>query len=336
MSTILNLIDLKVAFGPRPSQALPVVHGIDFSVEAGEIMGLVGESGSGKSVTCLAAMDLAGPQAHISGNVMFGGKDLMTLSEQEMSKLRGRELAMIFQDPMSSLNPVQTLRNQMFEAIRLNNPAFSKANRADLETETIRLLEEVGIPEAKSRLSTYPHQLSGGMSQRAMIAMMLAGSPALLIADEPTTALDVTIQAQILRLLKGLCEKRGMAIILITHDLAVVAETCDRIAVMYCGRIVETGDIASVFGSPRHPYTYGLLNSRPRPDQGDFRLTPIGGIVPPPDELPDGCAFAPRCFKASETCRKSVPPFELMDAHGAACFHPVAPAKNTLFEGAHD
>jgi peptide/nickel transport system ATP-binding protein len=336
MSTILNLIDLKVAFGPRPSQALPVVHGINFSVEAGEIMGLVGESGSGKSVTCLAALNLAGPQAHISGNVRFDGKDLVTLSEQEMSKLRGRELAMIFQDPMSSLNPVKTLRNQMFEAIRLNNPDFSKASRDDFETETIRLLEEVGIPEAKSRLSAYPHQLSGGMSQRAMIAMMLAGSPALLIADEPTTALDVTIQAQILRLLKGLCDQRGMAIILITHDLAVVAETCDRIAVMYCGRIVETGDIASVFGSPRHPYTHGLLNSRPRLDQSDFRLTPIGGIVPPPDELPDGCAFAPRCSRASETCRKSVPVFELKGARGTACFHPIAPAENTRFEEAHD
>ena len=335
MGTILKLIDLKVAFGPSPSRALPVVHGINLSVEFGEIMGLVGESGSGKSVSCLAAMQLAGPQAHVSGSVQYDGKELLSLPEGEMSKVRGRELAMIFQDPMSSLNPVQTLRKQMFEAIRLNNPDFSKANRGDLEAETIRLLEEVGIPEPKSRLSAYPHQLSGGMSQRAMIAMMLAGSPALLIADEPTTALDVTIQAQILRLLKGLCEKRGMAIILITHDLAVVAETCDRIAVMYCGRIVETGDVASVFGSPKHPYTYGLLNSRPRLDQADFRLTPIGGIVPSPDELPDGCAFAPRCFRASETCAKSIPPFELLNGCGAACFHPIAPGENTQSQEVH-
>jgi ABC-type dipeptide/oligopeptide/nickel transport system ATPase component len=229
MSTILDLVGLKVAFGPSPSLALPVVHGIDLSVDVGEIMGLVGESGSGKSVTCLAALKLAGPQSYVSGKVQFDGKELLSLPEQDMAKVRGRKLAMIFQDPMSSLNPVKTLRSQLFEAIRLNNPAFAKANRGDLEPEAIRLLEEVGISEPKSRLSAYPHQLSGGMSQRVMIAMMLAGSPALLIADEPTTALDVTIQAQILRLLKGLCDKRGMAIILITHDLAVVAETCDRI-----------------------------------------------------------------------------------------------------------
>lgn len=328
MVAILEFLDLKVAFGPTSSQALSVVHGMDMSVGAGEIMGLVGESGSGKSVSCLAALQLAGPQSHVSGNVRFRGKDLLSLSEQDMSRLRGRELAMIFQDPMSSLNPVKTLRNQMFEAIRLNNPAFSGARRSDFEAETVRLLEEVGIPEPKSRLSAYPHQLSGGMSQRAMIAMMLAGSPALLIADEPTTALDVTIQAQILRLLRGLCDQRGMAIILITHDLAVVAETCDRIAVMYCGRIVETGDIVTVFGSPSHPYTHGLLNSRPRLDQGDFRLTPIGGIVPSPNELPDGCTFAPRCTKASDTCVKSVPPFDIVDERGVACFHPIMAGEN--------
>jgi oligopeptide/dipeptide ABC transporter ATP-binding protein len=328
MSTILKLSDLKVAFGPSPSLALPVVHGIDLSVEVGEIMGLVGESGSGKSVSCLAALKLAGPQAHVSGKVQFNGKELLSIPEQDMAKVRGRELAMIFQDPMSSLNPVKTLRSQMYEAIRLNNPDFSKASRDDFEAETVRLLEEVGIPEPKSRLSAYPHQLSGGMSQRAMIAMMLAGSPALLIADEPTTALDVTIQAQILRLLRGLCDKRGMAIILITHDLAVVAETCDRIAVMYCGRIVESGDIEPVFGSPTHPYTHGLLNSRPRLDQGDFRLTPIGGIVPSPYDLPDGCSFAPRCFRASETCTISAPPLKLIDGRGAACFNPVVTGKN--------
>ncbi len=334
MSTVLNLIDLKVAFGPSPARALPVVHGIDLSVEVGEIMGLVGESGSGKSVSCLAALKLAGPQAHVSGHVQFDGKELLSLPEQDMSKVRGRELAMIFQDPMSSLNPVKTLRSQMFEAIRLNNPAFSKTSRDDLEAETVRLLEEVGIPEPKTRLSAYPHQLSGGMSQRAMIAMMLAGSPALLIADEPTTALDVTIQAQILRLLRRLCDQRGMAIILITHDLAVIAETCDRIAVMYCGRIVETGDVATVFGSPMHPYTHGLLNSRPRLDQGDFRLKPISGIVPPPYNLPDGCTFAPRCFSVSEACVKSVPPFDLVGERRVACFHPIVPDKTVDLSGA--
>lgn len=322
MGTILDFIDLKVAFGPSPELALPVVHGVDLSIETGEIMGLVGESGSGKSVTCLAALNLAGPQSHISGNVRFKGKDLPSLSEEQMSQLRGSELAMIFQDPMSSLNPVQTLRTQMFEAIRLNNPAFARASRSDFTAEAIRLLEEVGIPEPKSRLSAFPHQLSGGMSQRAMIAMMLAGSPSLLIADEPTTALDVTIQAQILRLLKKLSDERGMAIILITHDLGVVAETCDQVAVMYCGRIVEVGDVVSIFRSPVHPYTRGLLESRPRPDKGDFRLTPIGGTVPSPLDLPNGCAFAPRCKKASQTCAEEVPAFEFKEGCGVACFHP--------------
>jgi oligopeptide/dipeptide ABC transporter ATP-binding protein len=334
MGKILDFIDLKVAFGANPSVAIPVIHGIDFSVEAGEIIGLVGESGSGKSVSCLAALGLAGPHSHVSGNVRYNGTDLLALSEPEMSKLRGRELAMIFQDPMSSLNPVKTLRSQMFEAIRLNNPAFSKASRSDLTAEAVRLLEEVGIPEPESRLSSYPHQLSGGMSQRAMIAMMLAGSPTLLIADEPTTALDVTIQAQILRLLKRLSEERGMAIILITHDLGVVAETCDRVAVMYCGRVVEIGDAASVFGSPAHPYTRGLLDSRPHPDQEDFRLTPIGGIVPSPLDLPAGCAFAPRCNRGSETCAGAVPPFRFTGNRGAACFHPIEAAQTHHAEGA--
>ena len=334
MSTILDFIDLKVAFGPSQPLAMPVVHGVDFSVEAGEIMGLVGESGSGKSVTCLAALNLAGPQAHISGKVRFDGNNLVTLPEQELSKLRGRELAMIFQDPMSSLNPVKTLRSQMFEAIKLNNPAFFKASRSALTVESIRLLEEVGVPEPITRLSAYPHQLSGGMSQRAMIAMMLAGSPALLIADEPTTALDVTIQAQILRLLRGLSIERGMAIILITHDLGVIAETCDRVSVMYCGRIVETGDVASVFSSPAHPYTRGLLKSRPRLDQGDIQLTPIGGTVPSPYDLPSGCAFAPRCSKVSETCARAVPPFDITDDRGVACFHRIEAGEADDAEGA--
>ena len=323
MSAILDFIDVKVAFGPSPTLAVPVVHGIDLAVNTGEIMGLVGESGSGKSVSCLAALSLAGPQAHVTGSVRFGDANLLSLSELEMSKLRGRELAMIFQDPMSSLNPVKTLRSQMFEAIHLNNPAFAKADRSKLTAEAVRLLEEVGIPEPATRLSSYPHQLSGGMSQRAMIAMMLAGSPALLIADEPTTALDVTIQAQILRLLGALSKERGMAIILITHDLGVIAETCDRVAVMYCGRIVEIGSVASVFASPAHPYTRGLLDSRPRADQGDVKLTPIGGVVPSPFNLPAGCAFAPRCGRASDTCADAIPPFELADDRGAACFHPI-------------
>ncbi|SDE15954.1 ABC transporter ATP-binding protein [Rhodospira trueperi] len=321
MDALLDISDLRVAFGSDPARAIRVVHGIDLRVEAGEIVGLVGESGSGKSVSCLAALQLAGARAKVTGEARFRGTSLLSLSEREIAALRGRAVAMIFQDPMSSLNPVKTLRAQMFEAIRLNNPALAKASRTALETEAARLLEEVGIPEAKSRLSAYPHQLSGGMSQRAMIAMMLAGSPALLIADEPTTALDVTIQAQILRLLKRLRDAHGMSIILITHDLGVVAETCDRVAVMYCGRIVEQGPVRTVFKAPAHPYTRGLLNSRPRPDLGSARLTPIGGVVPSPRDLPPGCAFGPRCDRVSDTCHAAVPAFRMDGDHGAACHH---------------
>jgi oligopeptide/dipeptide ABC transporter ATP-binding protein len=233
---------------------------------------------------------------------------------------------MIFQDAMGSLNPVQTIGKQLREALRLDAALANGATMNDerSKTETIRLLGEVGIPEPSERLREYPHQLSGGMNQRALIAMMLARNPSLLIADEPTTALDVTIQAQILRLLRDLREHRGMSIILVTHDLGVVAETCDRVAVMYCGRVVETGTVDEVFKAPRHPYTTGLLNSRPRIDREVKALQPIEGVVPSPSAMPSGCTFRPRCPRATEACGHAEPGFEL-DAvgHGFACFHPM-------------
>ncbi len=304
---------------------LDVVRGVDLEIGNAEILGLVGESGSGKSLTCLSIMQLLGPNAVLKGRIEFKGQDLLQLDEAGITRMRGREIAMIFQDAMGSLNPVQTIGKQLREALRLD-AAFADGatlNGKRSKTESIRLLGEVGIPEPSQRLREYPHQLSGGMNQRALIAMMLARNPSLLIADEPTTALDVTIQAQILRLLKGLRDHRGMSIILVTHDLGVVAETCDRVAVMYCGRVVETGTVEEVFKAPRHPYTIGLLNSRPRIDREVKELQPIEGVVPSPSAMPSGCAFRPRCPRAAEDCSRAQPNFEFDTmGHGLMCFHP--------------
>ena len=322
---MLRIRDLTVSFGIPPA-LLHVVHGVDLEVGDGEILGLVGESGSGKSLTCLSIMQLLGPNAVLKGRIEFNGHDLLQLDEAGITRMRGREIAMIFQDAMGSLNPVQTIGKQLREALLLDAaPADGDAsNRQRSKTEAIRLLGEVGIPEPAQRLREYPHQLSGGMNQRALIAMMLARNPSLLIADEPTTALDVTIQAQILRLLRDLREHRGMSIILVTHDLGVVAETCDRVSVMYCGRVVETGTVDEVFKAPRHPYTMGLLNSRPRIDREVKALQPIEGVVPSPLAMPPGCAFEPRCPRATEVCGREQPGFELDSmGHGFMCFHPA-------------
>jgi oligopeptide/dipeptide ABC transporter ATP-binding protein len=321
---MLRIHDLTVSFGTPPT-LLPVVRGVDLAVGEGEILGLVGESGSGKSLTCLSIMQLLGPNAVLKGRIEFKGQDLLELDEAGITRMRGREIAMIFQDAMGSLNPVQTIGKQLREALRLDAASADGAtlNGERSKTESIRLLGEVGIPEPRQRLREYPHQLSGGMNQRALIAMMLARNPSLLIADEPTTALDVTIQAQILRLLKGLRDHRGMSIILVTHDLGVVAETCDRVAVMYCGRVVETGTVEEVFKAPRHPYTIGLLNSRPRIDREVKELQPIEGVVPSPSAMPSGCAFRPRCPRAAEVCSRAQPNFEFDTmGHGLMCFHP--------------
>ncbi len=301
-------------------QPLRIVHGVDFSVREREIVGLVGESGSGKSLTSLSVMGLLHRNLEAGGSVRYQGKEVLSLSEDERTGIRGREIAMIFQDPMSALNPVRTVGYQLIEALKLNENAPAK--QAELQNQAIKLLQQVGIPDPAMRLKEYPHELSGGLNQRVVIAMMLANNPRLLIADEPTTALDVTVQAQILRLLVYLRRERGMSVVIITHDLGVVAETCDRVFVMYCGRIVESGPVREIFSSPRHPYTHGLLKALPRIDRKPEDLVPIQGQVPTPDELPPGCAFEPRCSRATKACSQKVPPL-LGDDRQVACVNPL-------------
>lgn len=311
------------------------LHGVDFKVCKGEILGLVGESGSGKSITCMAVMQLLGSTAHIHGEVRYRNQNLLHLDKTELNQIRGGEIAMIFQDPMSSLNPIQTIGKQILEAVTLNPDThignqvagavqqYQGLKGKAAWQESVRLLNKVGIPDSEHRMHEYPHQLSGGMNQRAMIAMALAGRPSLLIADEPTTALDVTIQAQVLDLIKNLRDEMHMSIILITHDLGVVAETCDRVAVMYAGRIVEKGPVSEVFAQPYHPYTRGLLESLPRIDQQTHKLIPIRGTVPAPHELPEGCAFEPRCDYALDECKIDQPRSKALPDHRSnACFNP--------------
>ena len=276
------------------------VDGVDFTVAAGEVLGIVGESGSGKSVTVMSVMRLIrDPNAVVEGRVLWKGRDLMTLSDAQMRAVRGGEIGMIFQDPMTALTPVYTVGWQIAEGLRAHNRISSREARA----RTVQLLREVGIPFAERRFDDYPHQFSGGMRQRVMIAMALACSPELLIADEPTTALDVTIQAQILELMARLRRDFGSAIILITHDMGVVAETADRIVVMYAGRAIEQGTTREVFLEPQHPYTVGLQGSIPRLDRPRVdRLTAIPGLPPSALAVPPGCAFAPRCPHRFELC----------------------------------
>ena len=321
MESLLEINDLTIAFDHKTHQ-VRVVHGVGLHVQKGEILGLVGESGSGKSLTCFAVMRLLAKNAIVHGSVRYDNRDIFALKEKEMTHVRGRDIAMIFQDAIGALNPVQTIGKQLIESLQIN--AAGQLNKNQAKEKAIELLHEVGIPDPTDRLKKYPHELSGGQNQRIVIAMMLAGDPALLIADEPTTALDVTIQAQILRLLKRLRKERNMAIILVTHDLGVVAETCDRMAVMYCGRIVETGTVQEVFAGASHPYTSGLLASRPRADQKKEALQPIPGVVPMPANLPDGCSLAPRCTHCSELCHNKVPGLIVQGiTHSLACFHPL-------------
>lgn len=321
MQPLLETRDLHVTF-VTDDCATQVVRGIDLTVGSGEIIGLVGESGSGKSVTCMAAMGLLDDNARLSGEIRWNGKPLDSQDDAAMSVLRGNALAMIFQDPMSALNPVQTIGKQLCEAIRLHSP--TRPGRKELKQRAIGLLRDVGVPAPEERLKAYPHQLSGGLNQRMVIAMMLAGNPSLLIADEPTTALDVTVQAQIIDLLRSLRDERGMSIILVTHDLGVVAQICDRVLVMYCGRVVESGTATTLFRHPRHPYTQGLLASLPRIDSNDDALTPIPGVVPQSHELGEGCAFAPRCSHAAGSCYSSSPDLQSTDgAQLFSCFFPL-------------
>jgi oligopeptide/dipeptide ABC transporter ATP-binding protein len=318
---LLSVEDLRVQFWTRRG-TIHAVNGISFDIAPGETLGIVGESGCGKSVTSLAILGIL-PRAGraTSGRAIFQGRDLLHLSDRQLRQVRGKEIAMIFQDPMTSLNPVLTIGRQITEALETHFGLKGKV----AEQRATELLDRVGIPAANKRVRDYPHQFSGGMRQRAMIAMALACEPKLLIADEPTTALDVTIQAQILHLLRELVAERDTALILITHDLGVVAGMCERVNVMYAGMFMETGSAEQVFTRPRHPYTLGLLQSVPRLDAA--RKTPLHPIEGNPRDMlfpPQACPFAPRCRYEVEQSRKEVPPLEQIESgHKVACFNPV-------------
>ena len=314
--SLVRIEGLSVAFN-----GVPVLRGVDLSLGTGEALGLVGESGSGKSVTWLAALGLLPRQARVSGSVRLDGREILGATAAEIDRIRGGRVAMIFQDPASALNPVLTIRRQLCEALALHRDLSGDAIKA----EARRLIDLVGIPDAGRRLEAYPHEFSGGQVQRIMIAMALAGNPDLLIADEPTTALDATIQAQILELLSAIRRERNMAMVLISHDLGVVAENCDRVAVMYAGRIVEQAPANQLFGDPLHPYAQGLIGALPPLDGPRRRLTAIPGTVPDPARMPAGCAFAPRCQVAAESCVAASPPLvPVADDRAVACIRAEA------------
>jgi peptide/nickel transport system ATP-binding protein len=319
---LLEVNDLHVAFRTRDG-LVHAVDGASFSVDSGRALGIVGESGSGKSVSALTVLGLtSAPHATISGTILFDGVELVGLDPDRLREIRGSRIAMIFQDPMSSLHPLYKVGWQIVEAIL----AHEDISHAEASRRALEALKEVGMPSPEERLSSYPHELSGGMRQRAMIAMALALEPDLLIADEPTTALDVTVQAQILELIRRLQTEHGTAIVLITHDLGVVAETVDEVAVMYAGRIVEHGGLADVLERPTHPYTWGLLHSLPRLDAPRLeRLHPIPGSPPSLINVPSGCPFHPRCGYAFDLCSRQVPPLAETDpGHEDACLLPAA------------
>lgn len=298
---ILDIDNLQTSFFTKDLE-VKAVNGVSFSLPKGQTVGVVGESGSGKSITALSLLQLVEhPGEIVGGKIIFKGENLLEKSTAQMRKIRGKEISMIFQEPMTSLNPTYTVGQQINEAFQIHEGL----NKRQALKRSIEMLELVGIPSPEKRVHQYPHELSGGMRQRVMIAMALACNPELLIADEPTTALDVTIQAQILELINDLQQDLGMSVLLITHDLGVVADTCDHVAVMYTGRIVEYADVRTIFNDPKHPYTVGLLNSIPPHDydvEGDLPV--IKGNVPSPAEMPTGCPFAPRCPFASEICKK--------------------------------
>ncbi len=319
MSALFELADFRVRIGTRSGPAL-IVNGVDWAVNASETLAIVGESGSGKSMSVLAATGLVpSPPARFDGRALFQGRDLLAMDDGERRRIRGRHIGFVFQEPMTSLNPLLTIGRQMTEGAR-QHLDLSAAEASDKAAE---LLSLVGIPEARRRLDAYPHQLSGGMRQRVMIAMALVCDPEVLIADEPTTALDVTTQAQILDLVKRLRERFGMAVVWITHDLGVVADFADQVAVMYAGRIVEMAPTASLYRSPAHPYTRGLLAARPRLGHPDEELATIPGVPPDPRRLPQGCSFWPRCpIRADVRCEVEVPPLaEVGPGHFARTFY---------------
>jgi oligopeptide/dipeptide ABC transporter ATP-binding protein len=321
MADLLQVQNLQTSFF-TPEGEVRAVDGVSFEIGEGKTLGLVGESGCGKSVTSLSIMRLISspPGEIVGGEIYYRGRDLLKLNKEEMRKIRGNEISMIFQEPMTSLNPVFTIGNQIGEAIRLHQGLGKKETRA----KTIEMLRLVKIADPESRVDSYPHQLSGGMRQRVMIAMALSCNPNLLVADEPTTALDVTIQAQILELIKELQQRMGMALLLITHDLGVVAERADEVAIMYAGKIVERASAQAIFARPLHPYTVGLLNSLPGTGgKKKKRLDAIPGVVPSPLDLPSGCRFRDRCPKAAGICAEAEPLLaEKEQGHPVACYFP--------------
>ena len=319
--TLLEVKNLKTEFKRGKKDWITAVNGVSFQVRAGEIVGLVGESGCGKSVTSLSVMRLHSKlNTRLTGEIKFDGKSILDMSDAEMRSIRGNEISMIFQEPMSALDPIMRIENQLTEAISLHNKGLSKQ---DIHERCVRALKLVGIPEPEMTLRNYPHELSGGMCQRVMIAMAMACEPKLLIADEPTTALDVTIQAQILALMEDIRNKRNTGILLITHDLGVVAETCSRVIVMYAGNIVEEAPVKELFRNPQHPYTKGLIESVPKLGRRVHRLPSIPGSVPDLSVMPEGCRFAPRCKYAQASCAQRPPELvKVGEDHKCACpFH---------------
>lgn len=325
---LLEIRDLHSVF-PSNGNIVRAVNDVSFTLNEGQILGVVGESGCGKSTLLLSLLRLIRYPGRVeSGEVLFRGKDILKLNDREMRDLRGKEISMIFQDPLSTLNPAFTVGEQIRESIRLHNIVssstlpwpFDWVRRTQEKERVLQIMNEVGIPSPMDRYASYPHQFSGGMQQRTLIAIALACSPALLLADEPTTALDVTIQAQILNLMKRINEQRGTAIILVTHDLGLASEFCDRIAVMYAGRIVEQGTVDEIVEKPRHPYTQGLLNCRPRIGERDQTIRPISGNVPSPANLPNNCAFSSRCAFVKDVCETGpIPMFETEPGHLNRC-----------------
>ncbi|HLG10017.1 MAG TPA: ABC transporter ATP-binding protein [Gaiellaceae bacterium] len=319
---ILEIRDLTVEFGTEDG-VVRAVTGVSYDLHPGEVLGIVGESGSGKSVSMLSVLGLIPmpPGRIVEGQAIFRGEDLVTMPKSKLREIRGGKMAMIFQDPMTSLNPVLTIGDQIAEAIQVHNPGTSND---DVRKRTVALLELVGVPFAERRVNQYPHEFSGGMRQRAMIAMAIANDPAVLVADEPTTALDVTIQAQIVEVMQTAQRETNAAIVLITHDLGLIAELADRVVVMYAGRVVELSDVYTIFNSPQHPYTIGLMNSLARVDIDQERLEPIPGQPPSLISLPPGCAFHPRCVHSQgrAICRTDIPELRSMSGdapHVSAC-----------------
>ena len=311
--SLLDIRDLHIYFRSA-SAPVEVVSGLNFSIEESEIFGLAGESGCGKSITALSIMGILPRNAFAKGSILFKGKDLLTLDEESKRHLRGNEMSMVFQEPMTSLNPVLTIGYQIAEVL-VTHRGMSKKDALD---KAVELLNAVKIPSAEVRIKEYPHQMSGGMRQRVMIAMAIACNPSFLIADEPTTALDVTIQAQILELIQRLREERKMSILFITHDLGIIAENASRVAIMYAGKLVELAGTAEIFNNPRHPYTVGLLESIPKGKGAP--LKPISGSVPSPEDFPAGCRYAERCSKAAGACTEAeIPLLEISEGHFVRC-----------------